>query len=64
MCIIDPPNICQFDNHFLFNRRQFPKEDIKTRKPSIASCYLFINSKEKTQQKLITIIHVLENDST
>lgn len=48
----------------MFYQRQIPNEDIKNRKPSIASGYLFINSKEKTQQKLITIIHVIGNDST
>lgn len=46
MCITDPPNLCRFDNYFLFYLRQIPNEDIKNRKPSIASGYLFINSKE------------------
>lgn len=52
MCTVGPPNLCSFDNNFLFYQRQFPKEDIKNRKPSIASCYLFINSKEKNTEKI------------
>lgn len=45
-CITGAPDLCHLDDHFSIYQRKFPEQDIKTIKPSIASCYLFINAKE------------------